>query len=137
MPVLPGITDLPAMLEAIAAASARAGASYLAHQVLFLRSSAKKEFYPFLAEHFPRLAPRYRRIYGATERHTPEYREKVDTLVAALRRKHGLEPRAYCDGDAEEEECGMGTSIPAQRAAAGDHPSHRAVAAGGQMALTF
>ncbi len=93
MPVVPGITDSPASLEAIVAAASRAGASYLAHQVLFLRSSAKQEFYPFLAENFPRLLARYRRTYAASPYHTARYREQVDAVVSGLRRRYGLEAR--------------------------------------------
>jgi len=93
MPIVPGVTDAAASLEAIVAASARAGASYLAHQVLFLRSSAKKEFYPFLAERFPSLAPRYRRIYAASPYHTIEYRRRLGVLMDDLRRRHGLRNR--------------------------------------------
>ena len=39
--------------------------SYVAAQALFLRSSAKKEFYPFLDASFPKLSPRLKRIYEA------------------------------------------------------------------------
>jgi len=93
MPVIPGITDAPESLESVVSAASGAGASYLAHQVLFLRSSAKKEFYPFLAERFPRLAPRYRRVYGASPYNTREYRDRIEALISDLRRRHGLESR--------------------------------------------
>jgi DNA repair photolyase len=93
MPVLPGITDAPASLEAVVAAAAGAGAAYLAHQALFLRSSAKAEFYPLLDASFPRLSARYRRIYGASAYHTAEYRRGLDDLVSRLRERHGLASR--------------------------------------------
>jgi DNA repair photolyase len=117
MPVIPGITDAPEAIESVVSAAARAGASYLAHQVLFLRSSAKKEFYPFLAENFPRLAPRYRRIYGASPYHTREYRDRIEALVSDLRRRYGLESRP---GGHDRE-----TDVPAEESA------------GGQMSLAF
>jgi len=100
MPILPGITDSAPSLESIIAAAARAGATFLAHQVLFLRSSAKSEFYPFLARNFPKLVPRYRRVYGAAAYHTPDYRKRVDDLVRELRRRHGLasRPMAHAPG---------------------------------------
>lgn len=97
MPVLPGITDAPRALESIVAAAARAGTTHLVHQALFLRSSAKKAFYPFLAEKFPQLAPRYRRKYGASARYSAEYRKRLDDLVEALKRQHGLGPRPRVD----------------------------------------
>jgi len=105
MPIVPGITDAPESLESLVAAAARAGASYLAHQVLFLRSSAKKEFYPFLRGNFPRLSPRYVRIYGASAYHTAEYRRRIDDLVGTLRRKHGLDSRPG-GHDPEESDAG-------------------------------
>jgi DNA repair photolyase len=103
MPVIPEITDAPASLEAIVSAAARAGAAYAVHQVLFLMSSATKEFYPFLRRNFPRLLPRYRRVYGASAYHTDEYRKRIDDLVESLRRRHGLaaRPPAACDLEAE------------------------------------
>lgn len=131
MPVVPGITDASESLEAIVAAVARAGASYLAHQVLFLRDSAKKEFYPFLAEHFPRLAPRYRRIYGSSAYHTEEYTDRVDALVSSLRHKYGLGTRAGCDGAASTGDDGMAAGRPPSR------PAPLEPAAGAQMALGF
>ncbi|MBI3449017.1 MAG: radical SAM protein [Acidobacteria bacterium] len=108
MPILPGITDSASSLESIVAASARVGATYVAHQVLFLRSSAKSEFYPFLAQNFPKLAPRYRRVYGGAAYHTPDYRERVKELMAGLRRRHGLasRPMDHDAGVASEEGAG-------------------------------
>jgi DNA repair photolyase len=99
MPVVPEITDAPAALEALVAAAARAGASYLAHQVLFLRSSARREFYPFLSESFPKLLPRYRRVYGPTPYHTAAYRERIDALIGELRRRYGLDSRPGGHGE--------------------------------------
>ena len=94
MPVVPGITDSPESLEALVAASDRAGASYVAYQVLFLRGSAKKEFYPFLDAHFPRLAPRLKRIYGANVYYSADYRAGIDKLMRGLLRTYGLMPRS-------------------------------------------
>ncbi len=93
MPIVPGITDGRDSLDQIAEAAARAGAVYLAHSVLFLRASAKKGFYPFLAEKYPRLLPRYRRIYSASAYHTPMYRARIDDLMEELRRRHRLAAR--------------------------------------------
>lgn len=91
MPVLPGITDRPASLEAIASAAARAGASHLAHQVLFLMSSAKRSFYPFLEERFPRLLARYRRTYALSAYNTAAYRQRIDALMESLKKRYDLD----------------------------------------------
>jgi DNA repair photolyase len=93
MPVIPGITDAPSSLEALVAASARAGASSVAYQTLSLRGSTKKEFYPFLDASFPRLAPRLRRAYGANGDYSSGYRCQLRRFMEALLRKYGLSPR--------------------------------------------
>jgi DNA repair photolyase len=91
MPVLPGITDRTASLEAIASAASRAGASYMAHQVLFLMSSAKRSFYPFLSERFPGLLARYRRTYALSAYNTAAYRKRIDLLMESLKKRYDLD----------------------------------------------
>jgi DNA repair photolyase len=78
MPVMPRINDAPEDLELLLRLASEAGASYVASQVLFLRQSAKKRFFPFLAEEFPELLPLYRCLYATA--HT-------DALAAYSRRK--------------------------------------------------
>ena len=53
MPVLPGLTDREADLDALARAARDAGAQWFAANVLFLMPSAQKQFLPFLEEKFP------------------------------------------------------------------------------------
>jgi len=55
MPILPGLTDSPCALEAVARAAAAHGAQSLYGNVLFLMPSAMKQFMPFLERAFPRL----------------------------------------------------------------------------------
>lgn len=93
MPVIPGITDAPASLDALVGAAARAGASRVAHQVLFLRDSARREFFPLVQRAYPRLAPHLRRGYRADVYYSADYRARVDQLMRTLRRKHGLSRR--------------------------------------------
>src|SRR5262249_29616065 len=57
MPVMPQINDAPEDLDLLMRLASEAGASYVASQVLFLRQSARKRFFPFLAEEFPELLP--------------------------------------------------------------------------------
>jgi len=102
MPVLPGITDKAASLEAIVAAAARAGADGVAHQVLFLRTSAKKTLLPFLAEQFPRQAPLYRKSYSGNVYYDVEYRKSLKDLMEALKRKYGLTGRGEAGAPARE-----------------------------------
>ena len=64
MPVLPGLTDRPADLENLARAASDAGACWFAANVLFLMPASRKQFFPFLAEKFPRLARQYEEWYA-------------------------------------------------------------------------
>jgi DNA repair photolyase len=91
MPVMPRINDAPEELDRLILLVAEAGASYVASQVLFLRQSAKKRFFPFLAEEFPELLPLYRRLYAAshTEALAAYTREKM-AEIQHLKQQHGL-----------------------------------------------
>ncbi|HEY4682810.1 MAG TPA: radical SAM protein [Candidatus Acidoferrales bacterium] len=95
MPVLPGITDREADLEALAEAAAKHQAQWLAANVLFLMPSAQKVFFPFLDEKFPRLARQYRRWYARSGYAPEEYRARIAGLFARLRAKHGFASRPY------------------------------------------
>jgi DNA repair photolyase len=128
MPVLPGITDAPRSLESIVAAAARAGASHLVCQALFLRTSAKKTFYPFLSEHFSRLSPRYRKKYAASAYYSEEYRVRLAALVSALKRQYKFASRPKGTGALRQ---GERTDLPAER---GWRPS---AVASAQLALGF
>jgi DNA repair photolyase len=91
MPILPGITDSPAMLEDLARQAAGAGARFLHGNVLFLMPSAMKRFMPFLEREFPRLVERYRKLYGRSAYLPAEYKQRMQALVAGLRARYGLE----------------------------------------------
>ncbi len=91
MPILPGITDSPRSLDAVARAAAQAGARSLYGNLLFLMPSAMREFMPFLEREFPRLARRYRRLYARSAYLDGEYKEHILKLVAGLRRRYHLE----------------------------------------------
>ena len=90
MPVLPGITDAPEQLEAIAKAAALAGARYFAASVLFLKPAAQRAFFPYLEEHFPELARRYRRLYCNRAYLRGEVSERMERLARRLRQQYGL-----------------------------------------------
>ena len=90
MPVLPGITDGAKDLELVARAAARAGAGYFAANVLFLKASAQKAFFPFLEEHFPHLVERYRNLYARNAYLRGPYRLHINALAEELRQKYQL-----------------------------------------------
>jgi DNA repair photolyase len=95
MPILPGLTDREADLDALASAARDAGAQYLGAQVLFLMPSSLKQFLPFLQEKFPKLVKQYRKWYARSGYVPEDYRREVAARVAALRSKYSLAPRPY------------------------------------------
>jgi DNA repair photolyase len=93
MPVLPGITDAEADLDALASAARDAGAQWFGASVLFLMPSAAKQFLPFLDAKFPRLARRYREWFSHSVYAPEAYRREISARVAALRKKYNLGAR--------------------------------------------
>ncbi|MFB3921848.1 MAG: radical SAM protein [Terriglobia bacterium] len=99
MPILPGLTDSPAALEAVGRAAAAHGATSLYGNVLFLMPSAMKQFMPFLEREFPRLVKRYRKLYARSAYLNGEYKEEISKLVAEIRKRYGLEGRRAAEPD--------------------------------------
>jgi DNA repair photolyase len=93
MPVLPGLTDRPADLENLARAASDAGACWFAANVLFLMPASRKQFFPFLAEKFPRLVRRYEEWYARSGYAPESYRTEIAERFSDLRRKYNLETR--------------------------------------------
>jgi DNA repair photolyase len=91
MPILPGLNDSERCLDALARAACQAGARFLYGNILFLTSSAKKQFIPFLEREFPRLAKRYRKLYTHSAYLNGEYKNRMTKLLAELRTRYGLE----------------------------------------------
>jgi len=89
-PVVPGITDGPADLEAVIRAASEAGADYVFANPLFLKPCSAAVFLPFLEQNFPHLAERYRKRYQDRAFLPPAYGKRLSDLVMALRRKYKL-----------------------------------------------
>jgi DNA repair photolyase len=100
-PVLPGITDSPADLDALVRATAEAGGQHIYANPLFLKPCSAAIFLPFLEKNFPDLVEDYRRRYSDRAFVSPEYRKRISALMAKLRKKHGIVGRV------KEEEEGM------------------------------
>ncbi len=96
-PILPGLTDGIANLDAVARAAAAAGARALCGGILFLMPSAQKQFFPFLDREFPELARRYRARFAHSPYLRGEYARMIRERVARIRARHGLDsaPREY------------------------------------------
>jgi DNA repair photolyase len=89
-PVLPGITDSPADLEALVSAAAAAGARHIFANPLFLKPCSAAVFLPFIEQQFPKLVESYRQRYQDRSFLSPSYGKRIAQLVARLREKYGI-----------------------------------------------
>ena len=89
-PVIPGITDGYAALEALLRAAREAGATSASGQALRLGPAARARFLPQLAQEFPELYARYQRRYAG--RHGPgdDYEAAMKARFTTLRKKIGF-----------------------------------------------
>ncbi|HEU4565043.1 MAG TPA: radical SAM protein [Gemmatimonadaceae bacterium] len=115
MPVLPGITDRAADLDALVRRVAAAGAAHLAAGSLRLRRTARERYLPFIAEEFPHLDARYRAAYGRGHQLPAAYRDRLAALVRRLCERHGLPWYTY--GGDEEQSPAAGAAAAASPAA--------------------
>jgi DNA repair photolyase len=89
-PVVPGITDSPADLEAVIRTAAEAGADYVFANPLFLKPCSAAIFLPFLEQNFPHLAENYRQRYHDRAFLPPAYANRLSQLVKRLREKYKM-----------------------------------------------
>jgi DNA repair photolyase len=101
MPILPGLTDGEADLDALVRAARDAGAQWIGASVVFLMPTSWKSFMTFLEERFPRLAPRYRDWFRGYGNAPEEYRKEIAARVENLRRKYGIASRPYKPSEAD------------------------------------
>ncbi|HLI62819.1 MAG TPA: radical SAM protein [Terriglobales bacterium] len=89
-PVLPGITDSPAALEALVRATKEAGGKYIFANPLFLKPCSASVFLPFLEKEFPPLAATYRERFTRRAFVSKAYSKRISELMARLRKKYGI-----------------------------------------------
>ncbi len=89
-PVVPGITDSHADLEALVRAAAEAGADYVFANPLFLKPCSAAVFLPFLEQNFPHLIENYRRRYQDRAFLPTAYGKRLSQLIARLRQKYKI-----------------------------------------------
>jgi DNA repair photolyase len=104
MPVLPGITDEPRLLDALVRSIAATNASYLGACALRLQSTARKRYLPFIEAEFPHLAERYRSTYARSHQMGDRYREGLRAHFRALCAKHGVTYDRYYKSEDDEAE---------------------------------
>jgi DNA repair photolyase len=79
-PVLPGITDSPADLEALVRAAAEAGGDHVFANPLFLKPCSAAVFLPFLEQNFPSLVENYRQRYQGRSFLPEAYAKRLSPL---------------------------------------------------------
>jgi DNA repair photolyase len=88
-PVLPGLTDSAASIEAVAAAAREHKAAYFSATALRLAPHVKEFYLGFVKDEYPDLLPRYKRAYPGT--YAPlDYREKLDERIQKIRKQYGF-----------------------------------------------
>ena len=93
-PLLPGINDTAASIEAVAEAAAAAGASFLGGHPLFLKSCSRPTWLSFVREHFPHLAGDYDRRFATADFADAAYRRQTAALISRACQRHGLPQRS-------------------------------------------
>jgi DNA repair photolyase len=92
-PILPGISDSPEQLEAVVRAAREAGATGVWANVLYLKPGTREHFLFALARDWPEQLERYDALYRSRAYVPKAQAEAVRSLVAELRRKHGIRDR--------------------------------------------
>ena len=90
MPVLPGITDDFDSIRRVVAAAARAGASFVVCNCLFLRQPSRSFFFRYLENEHPDQLPAYRRAYGKSVYLSAAYRERLGARVRWAAEHNGI-----------------------------------------------
>ena len=89
-PILPGITDHPADMEALVRAARQAGARYIFANPVFLKPCSAAVFMPFLEKEFPKLLENYRQRFADRAFLPSAYRKRIGQLMTRLRQKYGF-----------------------------------------------
>jgi DNA repair photolyase len=113
-PLMPGITDSRASIDAVARAAAAAGASFLSAGALFLKPCSQSTFFNFVRDHFPEKLADYERRYGTSAFVSPEYRKRMADLVDSICKEHQLGHRYSDQPSVGEEFAGQMESVELQ-----------------------
>jgi DNA repair photolyase len=90
LPLIPGVNDGEAAVDALAREAKASGALFLVEGPLLLVRSAWEPFFHFLRRRYPQLERAYREVFEDGAGPPARYREKVRRLVERARRAHGL-----------------------------------------------
>ncbi|WP_433389651.1 Rv2578c family radical SAM protein [Micromonospora sp. KLBMP9576] len=89
-PILPGLSDDDASIDATVAAIAAAGATSATPLALHLRPGAREWYARWLGREFPHLVPRYRELYRSGAYAPQSYQRELTARVRIAARRHGL-----------------------------------------------
>lgn len=92
-PILPGISDAPAQLEAVVAAAREAGATGAWANLLYLRPGTREHFLERLGLDWPELLPRYEALYAGRAYLANAEQAPVRRLVRELVSRHEVRDR--------------------------------------------
>ena len=87
-PILPGVTDSAASIEAVVSAAREHGASTVWASTLRLAPLVKEHYLGFIGEAFPDLLPQYRRAYAGADA-PAAYRSAVTARIDRIRARYG------------------------------------------------
>ena len=88
-PILPGITDSVASIEAVAAAAKAHGAQTFGGSPLRLAPLVKEHYLSFVAAEFPELVHRYERAYTGTNA-SADYVAAIERRLSRIRERYGF-----------------------------------------------
>jgi DNA repair photolyase len=109
-PVLPGLSDSPAQLEATVAAAADAGACFVWANIVYLKPGTKEHFMEFLARDYPHLVARYRDLFPGA--YAPAaVKAPVIGAVGALKRRYGVADRRAWRAEPPPEPVQLGLAV--------------------------
>jgi DNA repair photolyase len=89
-PVLPGLTDDEASLDAVAAAARAHGASFFHIRPLKLDPGVRPHYFRMLSEHFPALVPPTAAAFAGRVNQEHSYVDALEQRVARIRARHGF-----------------------------------------------
>jgi DNA repair photolyase len=92
-PVLPGLTDSTASIEAVAAAAREYGAAHFTAVPLRLAPHVKEFYLGFIENDYPELLERYERAYPGAHA-PPEYRKKLGERIQRIRAQYEFSGKA-------------------------------------------
>src|ERR671936_2511512 len=117
-PILPGLSDSEASLDAVARAARDKDETFFHHRPLKLDPGVKPHYFAFLAEHFPVLLPQAATQFA--DRVNPErhYADELEARVERVRARYGFDEDRDGEIDVERERAVAAgesvTSAPAQ-----------------------